>query len=53
MFWYTLSDKKMDHFAMVGDLDSLIKLHNSGESCTIAAMDNAACNGHFEIVKMP
>ncbi|OQR93449.1 hypothetical protein THRCLA_08446 [Thraustotheca clavata] len=41
----------LDIAALHGNLDVVRKLHELGGSCTSAAMDNAAANGHFEIVK--
>ncbi|KDO23215.1 hypothetical protein SPRG_11147 [Saprolegnia parasitica CBS 223.65] len=40
----------MDLVAMSGDLSLLRWLHDAGVSCTTAAMDGAAMNGHLDVV---
>ena len=42
--------KMMDLVAMSGDLELLTWLHEAGATCTSAALDGAAMNGHDDIV---
>jgi len=41
----------IDRAAAEGDLYKVKRMHKKNEGCTKAAMDSAATNGHFEIVK--
>ena len=41
----------MDKAAEEGNLQLLIQLHTKGNKCTTCAMDDAARNGHLEIIK--